>query len=405
MASIYRRARSPYWWVKFRDHEGKVARVSTRTTSEAQAREAAAELEDAVNIARTRRGTLRDAAIARLVELGYLTTEEEVPEIPSRDDRLKLEALALSHPSVQSEKAKRPQDHKAHMARLREFCAWAGIDSVTELTPAIARRWINHLAGEGMTREQIRHRIIYLRAAAATAPEFGAPNPLGPLRIPRTENVEGVTLSLAELRALLASDLHVRYRIAIGLMGGMGLRLSELCRLQWGDVSGGAVHVGARAKKNDPAARSLPLLPPLAALLDEHRAYRLAALAATRRPASVMGPVIFTRQHALPAGEIDIRAASRAISWALEEVLPGTPATAKSLRKSFATVATWDLGIPPEVVEAFMGRSVSGLGATTNRHYLARAKVDRLRPHAEAIGKALWGTPPGHTDPPAPTAP
>lgn len=400
MASLYRRARSPFWWVKFRDHRGRVARVSTRTDDEQLAREMAADLEEAATIARTGRGALKMGGLARLVELGYLTSDVLLPEDVSPDaDTRRLDILAEASPVARAEKRTRPGDYKAHMARLREFMAWASIERIDQLTPATVRSWIEHLVDEDLTTNQIQHRLRYLRAAAHYAPEHGYPNPLGPIKMPRSSarSAELATLTLEEIQKLLTSRLPVRHQIAIGFMGALGLRHSELCRLQWQDIRGDVVCVGAWARKNDPANRFLPIPKQLLALLEEHRANRLAYLKENGIPEKDMSPAIFARRHARERGAVCIRATSRAIKRALQEVLPGTKATGSSLRKSFSTIATWEVGIPPEVVDAFMGRRVSGLGPTTARHYTGKARADRLRGDGQKVADAMWGTRAGHT--------
>lgn len=403
MASIYRRARSPFYWVKFRDHEGRVARVSTKSQDPDEARELATELEEVVKVARSARGAMKAGAMARLVELGYLASDALLPTKPEpeQDETGRLDVLADLSPMAQGEKRNRPGDYKTHMARLREFMEATGVTHIDQLTPAHARGWIDRLIANGNTTEQIRHRLRYLRAAANTAPEHGHANPLGLIRIPRNAAAPKkiVTLSLAELRKLLGppSGLMLRHRIAVGLMGAMGLRLSEVCRLQWADLRNDVLHVGARDRKTVASERMLPVPSPLLSLLEEHRAERIASLSKRGLRSSDMSPAILARRHSLDIAALDIRRMSRSMTAAIATALPGTAATATSLRKSFATVATWDLGIPPEVVEAFLGRRVSGLGSVTNRHYLGRAAVERLRPHAQAIGEALWGTRAGHT--------
>jgi hypothetical protein len=61
----------------------------------------------------------------------------------------------------------------------------------------------------------------------------------------------------------------------------------------------------------------------------------------------------------------------------------------KVLRKSFATIAVWEVGMPPEVVESFLGRRISTLGTATARHYLGKAHADRLRPWSLKMDEAL----------------
>lgn len=395
MASIYRRPRSPHWWVKFKDHRGEIARVSSNTGDEATARALADDLQEAADLARTGKGAIAAGGLSRLVELGYWATDTPTPP-PRRHNPLTLESLALAHPAVARERLTRPGDHRVHMAHLREFSRQAGVDDIRGLTGHAARWYLDRLVADRMTREQIRHRLLYLRAAAAMATEFGVPNVLTNLRAPRnTANAAAPqALALESARLAVATCKNPRLRLGMALMACMGLRLSEVCRLRWADLSADVLHVGAHGAKTEASNRLLPVAPPLLAMLEDWRSRRLRYIAKHRWLATDMSPVILTRWHRYQVQEL----APREIGRSLAAHLPDGH-LAKDLRRTFATVATWDLGIPAEVVEAFMGRRISTLGAVTARHYLARAHVDRLRPHAETVaGAILQGTQPGHTD-------
>jgi integrase len=394
MASIYRRERSPHWWVKFRDHQGNVARVSSNTEDEATARELAEDMQEAARLARNGKGALREGGLRRLIELGYLETDTPLQPTPRREeDPLRLEALALAHPAVQAEREKRPHDHTAHMNRLREFCEATGVQTIRELTSASLRGWLSKLDREGMTSAQIKHRLTYIRAAVAVASELGHANPIATVRLPResTQPRPPETLTMAQLAQTLwtppggkEGQLPPRIRAAVGLMGLMGLGLSEACRLEWGDLlPGGILHVGARTAKNQYRNRHLPVPTTLLEWLLELKASRDAD------PTPWRSPLMLTHRRGTLGGEMDWRNLGRAVERSLHRFSGSDTVTAKSLRKSFATIAVWELNVPPEIVEAFMGRRVSALGPMTSRHYLGKATADRLRPWSDAIDARL----------------
>jgi intergrase/recombinase len=98
---------------------------------------------------------------------------------------------------------------------------------------------------------------------------------------------------------------------------------------------------------------------------------------------------MLTHIRAAQSTSLDMRRTGFAVARAIREATDDKELVPKVLRKSFATIAVWEVGMPPEVVESFMGRKISTLGSTTARHYLGKAHADRLRPWAVKVDEAL----------------
>ncbi len=383
MASVYRRKRSPFVWIKYRDHDGNIVRKSSGIDDEAEAQEFANNIERICKIARDHNGSIRNGALEELVRLGVIDASELLPKTPVPvKNPFSLEDLALAHPTVIHEKLHRPFDHASHLKRLKEFMAETGVTAISDLDAALLRNYFSKLVAKGMTASQLKHRLIYLKAAGAVAAERGQPNPFATFKVPRgaADRIkEGKTLSLKQVVDILnlpvgRKDGHIptQYKVAIGLQTLMGLRTSEACRLQWVDLSGDLLHVGARDRKNEHSSRVLPVPASLLEMLSD--------LKVERRDWPT--PLILARNKTQSGKSTDFRNLRRALDrWLPDET--------GNLRKSFASIAAWEIGLPPEIIETFMGHRISTLLPVTTRHYLAKAQSDRLREYSQKIDEAL----------------
>lgn len=270
MASVYRQPRSPYWWMRIRDHRGTQRRLSTGIEDLGHLREEALELagalQDACNCLRRHRHTTwaQIAVAVELLEAHRLLDSEEAAGwragdrverllAPITDSRaIPIREAALQALSVQRERERYDRgdgtEYRRHLRELDEFLAWSGLEQLRDLTREHVLDWIAHLRQQGTSWDGRRHRLLYIKAAAAMGPRHGLPNPLAGERLDPRDETATAGPAASELAVLTADQLGLilrylrersmpRWLVAAGLMVSCGLRPSELLRLRAGDIA------------------------------------------------------------------------------------------------------------------------------------------------------------------------
>jgi len=293
-----------------------------------------------------------------------------------------LEAFQ-AHPSTI--KGRHTAECARHQAHLEEFCKRYEVELASKLTLDLVMQWARYLERERRyAPDSIRHALIGLRRASRIAGSRGLPDPLTGFQLLRRATTPDVLcwdpVDLCKgLLALQAAEDH-RATAVLALGGFMGLRPSEICRLQVGDIKGDVVRVGLRAAKNRDSRRDLPM--------PEIVAQAIAPLLTNREPGA---PLIAPNSAATKAATVAVRPfALSSLTHLLSPPIAaaiGSPGTIKHLRKSFAS---WAVDVlPVAIVEDFMGHRHSGVAAVTARHYLGKSKLAKLRPHAEKMNEFL----------------
>ncbi len=130
---------------------------------------------------------------------------------------------------------------------VRAFRASLGTDPASQVladvTADAARRWAAGLAGT-RTPTSVRSAMRGLKVLAAWAVREGmlADDPLAPVRLPRAPSPLILPLSGAQVAAIMEVGPPV-LTVAVALCADTGLRASELCGLQVGDVRDGFLRV------------------------------------------------------------------------------------------------------------------------------------------------------------------
>lgn len=272
---------------------------------------------------------------------------------------------ALAHPSTIREK-RTSEDYKARLRALADWERFGGAALVAHVTLAEVLRFVEWMVGQGMAWDTRRHRLIPIRRACQYATQYSIPDKLAGQRIDKREYKPVVALPSITLvkEWLLSPDPVVRRTVALGAL--CGLRPSEIMRADVTDLQDGLLVVGSRETKNLASRRTLPL-PRLA----------LDALETT----ATKGPLVIS----LHGHRLTTRNLNRRIAPAMQ------PFNVKTLRKVFATELI-RAGVNVNLVEAYMGHTLSAVTAVTQRHYLAAYQAERLRPVAEAVDTIYgWG--------------
>ena len=177
-------------------------------------------------------------------------------------------------------------------------------------------------------------------------------------------------LSGSEVEMLLGAIRHVKYRAVVTTLYGTGLRISEACRLQPGDVDSRRmlIHVRHGKRRRD----RYVMLPQR--LLDGLRAYWRAV-----RPT---GPWLFPGQRA--GKPISRDSVGRALKKAVSEAgLSDKRITPHTLRHAFATHLL-EIGTDVRVIQALLGHSSS---RTTERYTrVSRRHVGGVRSPLDVLG-------------------
>jgi integrase len=415
LGSVYTRARSPYFWWKFKDHLGRRIQISSGIPigdGEDYARAALAEVEQACQRVRK-----RDLIAARILFKYGLITKEYVEKLAGNKtgepEAAPIMGAALLHRSSRKEEQNNPRDYHRHIRELREFIVWSGVTDLRKLTRQKIEEYIEWLEtvgpepalkpnGKPFPRKPckpdgIRHRLIMLRRACAIgATDFQLGNPFSAIRLEWEERGTPKAYDLARVLAILnANRYRPREFVALSLMACCGLRPSECWRIRCGDARKGVIHIAGaaldadednehgdgeeqRKAKTKSSRRAIPLpgflVPEIAKLkkgLKGHHA-------------------LFRSDHAGFSGEpfSTNSAFGRSMTKAIRAAKVAPKLQAKHLRKSFLNISIFELKLPSQLVEAYMGRAIPGITKVSAHHYL-KLNVETFRPISEAWNRAV----------------
>jgi integrase len=300
-----------------------------------------------------------------------------------------FEALVAS-----GERSERTLEHyRYHLDR--HLLPALGTKRLQELTTDECARLIASLRSKGLAPKTIAGCLVPLGRILALALRRGliSDNPLrrlDPSERPRIHRREQRVLSHDEILKLLAHVLPA-YRPLLATALYSGLRLSELLGLVWQDVDleQGLIHVRyqlSRARVDRPArrvrlktpaaARDIPLLPQLAALLKRHK---LAS------PHSGDHQYVFATGLGTPLGyrNVERRGLTRAAAKAGLQQEGKRPLRLHDLRHTFASHLIIDLKLDVAHVSRILGHNRPSVTLDTYTHLFDQAA------HAEDIRQRM----------------
>jgi site-specific recombinase XerD len=239
--------------------------------------------------------------------------------------------------------------------------------SPEEIGQAEARSYIAEARSSGRSASWLKVQMAGVRFLYAVT--LGRPQEVAWMKWPRQSSPLPVVLSGQEFMQLLGAISAPMYRAIALVMYGAGLRVSEACALEVGDIDGkrGLIHV--RHGKGD--RPRFALLGPK--LLQALRAY----WAANRPPKPLLFPGPDPRKPIDPRSVREAIAAARITSGLTKKITPHV------LRHTFAT-HLHELGGDMIDIQALLGHA----SIRTTQRYIAvsRAKLARLESPLDALG-------------------
>jgi integrase len=245
---------------------------------------------------------------------------------------------------------------------------------LAEVTLDNVLQWVSEMKRRKWKWDTRRHALIYLRRAAVMGTRQGLPNQLAGIRLDHQDRVRTAirVWSLARIVQAIKAAKDPRIAAALVLGGCLGLRPTEIQRVEVDDLVDDVLHLGLRESKNVASVRSLPV--PATVLR------YLTALTNKRTTGALLLP-----QGARSGPTLT----SSGLHQLLADTLTAPKIAPKDLRKSFATWAATK--IPAADLERYLGHSSALHAAVTSRHYLAAHFADQLRPSAALLSGAISG--------------
>ena len=249
------------------------------------------------------------------------------------EDALLMEEF-LQHLALERRLSPRTVEaYRGDVAGLATFLERSG-GSTLQATHRQLRRWLAHLATRGYARSSIARKAAAVRSLYRFAVRRGhlAASPATVLGSPKLPALLPSVLKASEAAALVASPpaegpWAVRDRAVLELLYATGLRVSELCGLDLGDVDLERGRVRAMGKGD--REREVPLGEVAA---DAVRSYLRRAR--SEIVPSEGGSALFFNRRGKRLGSRDVRAI---VEKYRREILAGRRVSPHTLRHSFAT--------------------------------------------------------------------
>jgi len=247
------------------------------------------------------------------------------------------EALDAFATWLRAERHASPHTRRAYLADVRQCLAALPRDTADVALDAVRapelRHWLRTLDGAGTERTSIARKLSAVRAFFRFCVRTGrlAVDPTVGIATPRTRRRLPVHLGLDDMDRLLATPradtrLGLRDRAIVELLYSSGLRVSELCGLDWTEVDEGAATVRVLGKGRK--ERIVPVGRPALAALAAYRA----ALAA--QDGGARGGAVFRNAR---GGRLTTRSVARLVGRHVAASGAATPASPHALRHTFAT--------------------------------------------------------------------
>ena len=241
-------------------------------------------------------------------------------------------AVAAWREYLRAERQASPHTVRAYLSDLRQFLDATAATDPASVGAADVRHWLRMLDGR-TERSSIARKLAAVRGFFQFLVRSGrlATDPTAGLAAPRHRRPLPAHLSLDDVDRLLAAPpgdrlLGLRDRAILELLYSSGLRVAELCGLDWDrlDLATGCVRVMGKGRKE----RLVPVGRPARRAL---ASYRTALAHAGQAVAS--GPVFRNRG----GGRLTPRSVARRLALHCARGGVHTPASPHTLRHTFAT--------------------------------------------------------------------
>lgn len=257
-----------------------------------------------------------------------------------------------------------PSTVEAYLRRVRCFVDWL------DRPPSRAREGdLRDYIGEQLAAyspQTVNQTVAALRSFyTGTLRHPGVIARLGRVRAKRTLPV---VLSTGEVFRLLAATKSPKYRAIFSLQYGAGLRVSEACGLEVGDIDSGRMMLRVRHSKGHP--RDVPLSTRLLSVL---RAYWRA-----KRPP---GPMLFPGR--LTGKPLTRAAVKKALGPVVKAAGIHKHVTTHTLRHSYATHLL-DAGADIRTVQVLLGHA--NISSTTHYTQLSRVRLTATPSPLDLLG-------------------
>ncbi len=289
---------------------------------------------------------------------------EATVSVPNEDIEAFLRHLAFERRLS----ARTVEAYRADLETLRAFLERGGCD-LRSVTHQLLRRWLAHLGTRGYARSTIARRAAAVRTFYRFAARRGIVerNPATLLSSPKQPTLLPAVLRPGEADALMEAPdgddpWLVRDRAMLELLYGGGLRVSELCALEVGDVDldRGRIRVFGKGSKE----REVPLGESAEAAV---RSYLSGARAATA-PEGGTGAMFFNRR----GKRLAPRDARAVVEKYRRMMLAGRRVSPHTLRHSFAT-HLMEGGADIRAVQELLGHS--SLSSTQRYTHVSRGRL------------------------------
>lgn len=282
MASVYKRANSPKWQIKYIDGNGVEVQVSSGTTDKRAAERIANKLE----------------ADAMLQRKGVISREQAVQ---IRSNRQRIQTHLDDYLADAEERGRDPRHVLQNRRNLAGFVESTGVTMLSDVTPERVKAHLSELQRAGLAGRTRAIRLSTIKAFMNWCYQQGrvAWNPITNAAVPKPDESPQ-----RRRRALTPSELNRLLEVADGrgrkawyaTAAMAGLRRSDLIRLRWCDVDFDrnliSIVDGKRQRKAKSSGREvkadlIPMHPELAAILASHRQETMSSPAAKVFPTAV----------------------------------------------------------------------------------------------------------------------
>lgn len=232
MASVCKRAKSPFFTACFTDRNGRQLKRSTKTTDRKQALQIAIELERVEQQAR--QGSVTTIQLAKVFNGVSERITGDSMTTPSVHDYLKgwLEGVKARNTPGTLER------YQNAVTLFEKSLGPKAEKPLTSVTAADVERFSNQRLNSGSAPKTVIVDLKTLNTAFRRAEDYGIilKNPVKAVRMPKSESSEREIFTQDEVKRLLDAAPNLEWQTLILLGYFTGARLGDCVRLKWENV-------------------------------------------------------------------------------------------------------------------------------------------------------------------------